>query len=98
MKKFRKIQALQFRNRVLYPVSNIIDISNLQYEVIILKKKKKNDCKALLQDTLGALSIFMNQTLVIRAMHGNQLLYSTIAIVLQIQKLGQSLVYLRSHL
>ena len=97
MKKFRKIQALQFRNRVLYPVSNIIDISNLQYEVIILQKKK-NDCKALLQDTLGALSIFMNQTLVIRAMHGNQLLYSTIAIVLQIQKLGQSLVYLRSHL
>ena len=41
MKKFRKIQALQFRNRVLYPVSNIIDISNLQYEVIILQKKKK---------------------------------------------------------
>ena len=96
MKKLRKIQALQFRNRVLYPVSNIIDISNLQYEVIILQKK--NDCKALWQDTLGALSIFMNQTLVIRAMHGNQLLYSTIAIVLQIQKLGQSLVYLRSHL
>ena len=35
---------------------------------------KKNDCKAIWQSRLGVLSIFMNQTLVIRAMHGNQLL------------------------
>ena len=39
MKKLGKIQDSQFRSWVLYPVSNIIDISNLQYEVIILQKK-----------------------------------------------------------
>ena len=39
MKTLGKIQDLQFRNWVLYLVSNIIDISNLQYEVIILQKK-----------------------------------------------------------